>query len=104
MGHFCDSGTWQEAESLGREKVVLQLLLHACSVLGAGFSGLVLKGWERWPQGTEQGIEAQADRMGSGNTHLRKYYWLPNWATYLWQQGQKWSHGRKRSGVQADLC
>lgn len=35
--------------------------------------------------------------MSSSNTH-----WLPNGATYPWQQGQKWSHGRRRSGVQAD--
>lgn len=54
-GHSRDSGTWKEAESLGRERVVPQLLLHACSGLGDGcdseepFSGLASKGWKRWP-------------------------------------------------------
>lgn len=49
-GHSCDSVTWQGAESLRKERVVLQLLLHACSGLGDDcggeepFSGLASKG------------------------------------------------------------
>lgn len=72
-GHFCDSGPWQEAESLGKGRVVLQFLLHVCSGGGGwGFSGLALKGWERWPQSTSPGRqdEQQQHSLASKRGHL----------------------------------
>lgn len=39
MGHSWDSDMWQVAVSLGKKRVVLPLLLQACSGLGNGCDG-----------------------------------------------------------------
>lgn len=73
-GHFCDSGPWQEAESLGKGRVVLQFLLHACSVcvwggglFRAGFKGMGEMAPKHKPR---QEDEQQQHSLASKRGHL----------------------------------